>query len=144
MVQKIPPPPPIAARDPTLNRWLIELTAILNSSGLINTANVVGLPATITQGNTNAANITSINSQITTINAQIAAINAQITVINAQILTLQGQVAALQVRGELLFGTGAPAAGLGKVNDWYGDVAGAVGARIWIKTGVATWSPFPF
>jgi hypothetical protein len=40
MVQKIPPPPPLAVRDQTLNRWLLELTAILNSQGQIDGSNI--------------------------------------------------------------------------------------------------------
>jgi hypothetical protein len=53
--------------------------------------------------------------------------------------------AFVQARGGALHnGTGAPAAGLGAVGDWYGDVAGGVGARVWIKTGVSAWTAFPF
>lgn len=35
MVLKVPPPPPLAQKDQPLNRWLIELTAILNGQGQV-------------------------------------------------------------------------------------------------------------
>jgi hypothetical protein len=137
MVQKIPPPPLIASRDQTLNRWLLELTALLNSQGGIDPSNVAGLTALAIQVSTNAANIVFVNGDITLIKAVITTINGEITTIN-------GEITALQANPVVHNGTGAPAGGLGNVHDWYGDVAGAVGARIWIKTGVATWTAFPF
>ena len=42
MVLKIPPPPPIAKMDPTLNRWFLEVTAILN--GATSDLNVLTAP----------------------------------------------------------------------------------------------------
>lgn len=33
MTQKIPPPPDIARLDPVFNRWLVELTSVLNGGG---------------------------------------------------------------------------------------------------------------
>jgi len=141
---KIPPPPPIANEDPTFNRWLLELTTILNSQGLVDQVSVVGLPAVAAQGNANTASIVTINGQITVVNGQITTINGQITTINGQITTINGQITALQANPVVRNGTGAPAAGLGNVGDWYGDVAGIVGARVWIKTAVGTWTAFPF
>jgi hypothetical protein len=137
MVQKIPPPPPIAKLDPTFNRWLLELIAILNSSGGIDPGSVAGLIALTAQVTTNTASIVVINGEITTINGQI-------TVINGEITTINGEIAVLQANHVLHNGSGAPAAGLGSPGDWYGDIAGVVGARVWIKTAVATWTPFPF
>lgn len=127
-----------------LNRWLLEIQAILNNSGDINPSVVQGLSEVIAQSAANAAAIAVLQGQVGGNTASIAAINAQITAINASIVTINGQITTLSARGELLFGAGAPAAGLGKVNDWYGDTAGAVGARIWIKKAVGVWTAFPF
>lgn len=46
VVNKIPPPPPVAQRDPELNRWFIELTAILNGQGQVVTTAVTQPPGT--------------------------------------------------------------------------------------------------
>ena len=144
MVQKIPPPPLLASRDQALNRWLLELTALLNSTGGIDPGNVTGLPAAIAQVGVNTANIATLNGEVATNTANIATNTASIAVNTANIGTLNGEVTTLQANGVLLNGAGAPAAGLGKVGDWYGNLGGGVGARIYIKTGVATWSAFPF
>lgn len=34
MTQRIPPPPPLAVKDQAFNRWLLELTNIINTSGV--------------------------------------------------------------------------------------------------------------
>ncbi len=145
MVQKIPPPPLMISPElQQLNRWLLEIQAILNNSGDVDPNAVQGLPEVIAQSAANAAAIVVLQGQVGGNTASIATINGQITAINAAITTINGQITTLSARGELLFGAGAPAAGLGKVNDWYGDTAGAVGARIWIKKAVGVWTAFPF
>lgn len=144
MTQKLPPPPPLAVKDQALNRWLLELTSILNNQGVINQGSVDGLPAVATQVNTNTTGITGLNTQVAALNGQVASLNVQVVTLQGQVTTLQGQVTALQANPVPLNGVGVPAAGLGKVGDWYGNLTGAVGARVYIKTGVATWTPFPF
>lgn len=144
MTLKIPPPPPMAVKDQALNRWLLEITSILNSTGGIDPASVDGLAATTAQVGTNTTSITTISAQIVTINGQLVTLNTSVTTLNGQVATLNAAVAALQANPVVRFGAGAPAAGLGSVGDWYGDPAGGAGARIWIKTAVATWTPFPF
>lgn len=137
MVQKVPPPPPIANRDPTLNRWLLELTAILNGQGTIDPSNVDGLPAVITQVGTNTAGIA-------TLNTEVAALNTEVAALQTEVATLNTEVAVLQTNPVLRMGSTAPAAALGNVGDWYGNLTGAVGARVYIKTAVSTWTAFPF
>lgn len=144
MVQKVPPPPPLAVKDQTLNRWLLELTAILNNTGGIDPSSVVGLAATTAQVGTNTTSIAALGTQVATLSGQVATINAQIATLNGQIATLNVAVLALQANPIVRRGAGAPAAGLGAVGDWFGDVAGAAGARVWIKTAVGVWTAFPF
>lgn len=145
MAQKIPPPPPFSGPEwQTFNRWLLELTSILNNEGGINPNQVKGLPALFTQVASNTTDILSLETtqgdqanDIVNLQGQIAALQDAIVVANTQLT-------ALGARAQVYNGTGAPAAGLGSVNDWYGDIAGAVGTRIYIKTGAATWTAFPF
>jgi hypothetical protein len=144
MVQKIPPPPPIANQDPTFNRWLLELTAILNAGGGIDANSVNGLPEVIAQSAANAVAIAALQTVTGGQTASIAALNVQVTSINGQIVTINGQITALGARAQPLNGIGVPAAGLGNVGDWYANIGGAVGARIYVKTAPAVWTPFPF
>lgn len=145
MVQKIPPPPPFSGPEwQVFNRWLLELTGILGNEGGINPDEVSGLPALFTAVAVNTANILTLQGSSGSQAADIATLQGQVTAIFASIATINGQITTLNARGELLFGAGAPAAGLGKVNDWYGDTAGAVGARVFIKKAVGVWTPFPF
>ena len=142
---KIPPPPMMTSPEfQPFNRWLLELTKILRASGGIDPASIAGLEATIAQVVANTAAIALLQGGQAGQAAQIAALNASVAAIVLDIATINGQLTTLGARGELLFGAGAPAAGLGKVNDWYGDTAGAAGARIWIKKAVGVWTPFPF
>lgn len=144
MAQKIPPPPPIAANDPAFNRWLLELTSILSNEGGITPDEVTGLPAVITQVGVNTTNITALQGTTGGQGGQIATINGEITVINSEIVTINGQLTTLGARAQPLNGVGVPGAGLGNVGDWYANIGGGVGARIYVKTGVATWTAFPF
>jgi hypothetical protein len=142
--KKIPPPPPIASTDPAFNRWLLELTSILSDAGGIDPANIDGFTALQNQVEANSAAISALQTTTGGQSADIAALEAQVTTLTGNISTINGQITSLSARGELLFGAGAPAAGLGKVNDWYGDTAGAAGARVWIKKAVGVWTAFPF
>lgn len=145
MAQKIPPPPQFTSPEfQAFNRWLLEVTSVLSNEGGIDPNEVTGLPALFTEVTQNTADIANLENTTGGQAADIAALQAEDVNLQNQISTINGQITTLSVRGTLLFGTGAPAAGLGNVNDWYGDTAGAVGARIWIKKTVGVWTPFPF
>ena len=142
-VLKFPPPPTLPVALQPLNRWLIELQSILNSSGLIDPSSVQSLPATIAQVAANTADIAANTASIVTLNGEVAASTASIGVLNgevaantASIVTLNGEVATLQARNQVLNGTVAPVAGLGVNGDWYADTAGL---HIYVKvTGAWT------
>ena len=121
-VLKFPPPPTLPVALQPLNRWLIELQSILNSSGLIDPSSVQSLPATIAQVVANTASIGVLNGEV--------AANA------ASIVTLNGEVATLQARNQVLNGTIAPVAGQGVNGDWYADTGGL---HIYVKVAGA-WS----
>jgi len=145
MVQKIPPPPLLTSTElQALNRWLLEIQSILSNAGNIDPSSVAGLPEVIAESAQNTTDIADLTTTVSNLSLNVDNILVQIAGINAQITTINGQLTTLGARGELLFGAGAPAAGLGKVNDWYGDTAGAAGARVWIKKAVGTWVAFPF
>ena len=128
-VLKFPPPPTLPVALQPLNRWLIELQSILNSSGLIDPSNVQSLPATIAQVVANTASIGVLNGEIGVLDGEVAANTASI-------VTLNGEVATLQARNQVLNGTIAPVAGLGADGDWYADTAGL---HIYVKvTGAWT------
>ena len=112
MVLKVPPPPPLANMDQAFNRWLLELTGILNAQGEIDPSTVVGLPDAYVQIGDNS---TDINTLFAAINAQNFVINA----LNAQVTALNSQVAVLNARAQIFNGTADPVAGLGSDNDWY-------------------------
>jgi hypothetical protein len=145
MVQKIPPPPPFSGPEwQVFNRWLLELTGILGNEGGINPDEVSGLPALFTAVAVNTASIAALQGSSGSQAAAITTLQGQVTTLFASLATVNGQITTLNARGELLFGAGLPAAGLGKVGDWYGDTAGAAGARVFIKKVVGVWTPFPF
>lgn len=126
MVQKIPPPPRIANQDNAFNRWLIELTNILNGAGVIDPTTIAGLIALTAQVNTNTTNIATDEANITTINTEITTINGEIT-------TLNSEVAALQANAVVRNGSGTPAAGLGNNGDLYINNTGGAGTRLFGK-----------
>ena len=145
MAQKIPPPPQFTGPEwQSFNRWLLEVTSVLSNTGGINPDQVAGLTALFAAVAVNTADIVTLESNQGGQSGDIAALQANVSLLFAQIATINGQITTLSARGELLFGVGVPAGGLGKVNDWYGDTAGAVGARVFIKKAVGVWTPFPF
>lgn len=144
MAKKVPPPPPIADQDQAFNRWLLELTAILNSGGGIDANSVDGLPQVIAESAANALAITALQGTTGGQSAAIAALTVSVAALQANIVTINGQLTTLGARAQVLNGVGAPAAGLGNVNDWYANIGGGVGARVYVKTAAATWTAFPF
>lgn len=140
---KIPPPPPIANQDPTFNRWLLELTNILNAGGDIDPNSVAGLPEVIAESAQNTLDIAALQGGQGGQAIQIANLQSQVTTLTNAIATINGQITTLSARAQVLNGVGVPAAGLGNDNDWYGNRGGAVGARIYIKVAGA-WVAFPF
>lgn len=122
---KVPPPPYLTkdAQGQALNRWLLELTGILNSAGEVDPGSVAGLAALVIQVTAQAGQITVLQGQVTTLQA---------------LTTAQGlSITALQALPQVRNGSGAPAGALGAVNDWYSD---DTNKHIYVKTGVAVWT----
>lgn len=140
---KVPPPPPIAGQNPTFNRWLLELTAFINSNGTIDGGNVDGFTALQADVATNTADITTLNGEVATNTANIATNTAAIAALNSQVSANTAAIAALQARAQVFNGTVDPAVGLGNNGDWYANTSGAAGHRIFVKVG-GTWLAFPF
>ena len=135
-VLKFPPPPTLPVALQPLNRWLIELQSILNSSGLIDPSSVQSLPATIAQVAANTTSIGVLNGEVAANTASIVTLNGEVAANTASIVTLNGEVATLQARNQVLNGTIAPVAGQGVNGDWYADTAGL---HIYVKvTGAWT------
>lgn len=145
MAQKIPPPPYFAGPEwEGFNRWLLELTSILSNQGGINPEEVTGLPAVITQVGANTAGIAALGLTVAGQGGDINSLETSVTTLQGDIVTINGQLTTLGARAQVLNGIIDPAPGLGSVNDWYANTVGAAGHRIFVKTGVATWTAFPF
>jgi len=143
-IKKIPPPPPVAIKDPVINRWFVELTAFLTPSGTIDGGDVAGLPELTADVATLTTQVTTLSGQVATLAGQVATLQTSVTALQTSVTALQASVAALQARAQVLNGTVDPAAGLGNVGDWYANTSGAAGHRIFVKTASATWTAFPF
>lgn len=155
MVEKIPPPPPLSREYQQLNRWLLEIQSILNSSGSIDPGSVDGLPALVLQVNAlaaqvaalaltvagNTAAIAAANINITANANAIAATNINVAANTAAITALALRVTAVEARNQILNGAGVPAVGLGSNGDLYINNTGAAGTNLYAKRGGA-WVAF--
>ena len=138
MAQKIPPPPFMVGPEwEGFNRWLLELTSVLTNEGGINPEEVTGLPATIALVAANTLAIANLQTTTGSQGGAITGLQAQINFLTTQITVLNSSVTTLAARAQVLRGAGAPAAGLGNVNDWYADTTNL---HIYVKTAAATWT----
>lgn len=145
MARKFPPPPVLAGPEwQIFNRWLLEIQSILSNEGGIDPNEVTGLPALFTAVGVNTNAIAALGGTVAGQGGDIAGLQGDITTINGEIVAINGQITTLSARAQVLNGIIDPAPGLGNVNDWYANTVGAVGHRIFVKTGVATWTAFPF
>lgn len=145
MARKIPPPPMLTGPEwQMFNRWLLEIQSILSNEGGIDPAEVTGLPALFTAVGVNTGAIAALGGTVAGQGDDITGLQGDITTINGEIVTINGQITSLNARAQVLNGIIDPVAGLGNVNDWYANTAGAAGHRIFVKTGVVTWTAFPF
>lgn len=164
-VSKVPPPPPVQG-NPAFNRWLLTLTAFVNAKGTIpadnidtaDLSNALDIPALSSEISSAQAAINALTPQINSLNQAVGSIAAQLIGLNntvsgnagdistlqsdvaslqAAVSTINGEIAALQANPIVRNGSGAPANGLGNVNDWYADTAGSA---IYVKTGASTWT----
>lgn len=140
MTLKVPPPPRLSREFQELNRWLLELQSILNSSGLIDPGNVEGLAALTaqvaslaTQVATLTANVATLTAQVATNTANIATNTANIATNTANIATNTANIATLTARNQILNGSGVPGGGTGNNGDLYLNNTGGAGTRLYGK-----------
>ncbi len=145
MALKLPPPPqlPIAfgAFGQQLNRWLLEIQSILNSQGLIDPAEVEGLPALFTQVVALAGEVATLATEVVTLTAEVVTNTANIATNTAAIATNTANIATLAARNQILNGAGAPGAGLGNNGDLYINNTGAPATYLYGKIAGA-WIAF--
>lgn len=148
MPLKIPPPPTLPKEFQQLNRWLLEIQSILNSSGLIDPGSVEDLPALITQVTVLEAQVTALAVQVATNTANIAtntaniATNtANIATNTANIATNTANIATLTARNQVRNGAGVPAGALGSNGDLYINNTGGAGTNLYAKIAGA-WVAF--
>lgn len=135
MVQKLPPPPQLTGPEwQSFNRWLLELTSILNASGGIDPSSIVGYTALQNQVATNTADIASLGLDVGGQGASIAGLQFAVNALQISMTAANAQITALGARAQVLNGTVAPLIGQGNNNDWYSDTAAK---KIYVKVAGA-------
>ena len=152
MVQKVPPPPQLPVSfggfGQQLNRWLLEIQAILNNQGQIDPTSVAGLVALIAQVATLVTEIATLTTEVaaataavTALTAEVVALTTQVTTNTTNIATNTANIATLAARAVVRNGSGVPAAGLGGNGDLYINNTGGAGTYLYGKIGGA-WVAF--
>lgn len=142
---KIPPPPQLTGPQwADFNRWLLELTNILDASGGIDPTQIPGYPALQSQVATNTSSIADLQTSTGGNSSAITTLQGEVNSLNTRMGNAESNITTLQARAQVYNGVVDPAAGFGNVGDWFANTAGAAGHRIFVKTGATTWTAFPF
>jgi hypothetical protein len=126
----------LAVNDPAFNKWLIDLTSIINSGGGgIDPSLIPGYDALVSTVNLHSIEIASNTVNIAANTSAIATANINITSLQSQTSINTLAVNNLNARARVLNGTGAPGAGLGQDGDWYAKTSAAT--HIYVKVAGA-------
>lgn len=124
ILSKVPPPPKLAVDDPGFNKWLIDLTNFINSSG-------GGIDPSLIPGYTVLVDTVNLHTtQINSLTVNTAANTSAIASLNTTVAIHSSQILGLANRPIIRNGIVAPGAGLGNNNDWYADT---VAKHIYVK-----------
>ena len=137
MTLKIPPPPFLTGPQYAgFNRWLLELTSILQATGGIDPNSVAGLAEVIAQSAANAAAIVVLQALTASQGADISTLQGDVTTLQGDVVTINSALTTLGARAQLFNGSGAPAGALGNINDQYTDITNK---HIYTKIGATAW-----
>lgn len=135
---KVPPPPQLTGPEwQAFNRWLLELTAILDASGGVDPSQIPGYPALQTQVAQNTADIDVNTLNIQSIASGQGGQSVSISALQTRMTAAEGNITTLAARPTLYTGSVDPTVGggfgTGVVGDWYGRTSGGTG--VWVRTG---------
>ncbi len=132
VLNRVPPPPNLAINDPALNKWLIDLTAFINSGGGgIDPALIPGYDALIATVNALSIQVANNTIDIAANTSDIGTLNSEVAALTANVATNTADIATLTARNVVLNGTAVPGAGLGNDGDWYAKTSAT--AHIYVK-----------
>ena|SRR6266404_2481643 len=136
VLSKVPPPPRLAVNDPEFNKWLIDLTNFINSSGGgIDPSLIPGYDALVATVNLHTIEISSNTVNIAANTSAIVTTNLNITSLQSQSSMNTLAINNLNARARVLNGAGVPGVGLGNDGDWYAKTAAAT--HIYVKVAGA-------
>lgn len=113
-----------------LNRWLLDVQSVLNSSGNIDPTTVEGLLEITQTIEETAGEVTVLSNEVSALTNRVSTAEGNITTLTMEVTTLQGNAVSRN-------GSGAPSNALGAVGDWYADTSNL---HIYVKTGAAAWT----
>lgn len=133
---KVPPPPQLTGPEWQLfNRWLLELTAILDASGGVDPTQIPGYGTLQTQVAQNTSDIQTAELNISSLAAGQGTQGTAVASLQNRMTTAEGNITTLAARAQVLNGAAAPTVADGLDGDWWAKTSAPT--HIYVKVAGA-------